>query len=437
MSAARAFRSFNQDFYDRFADRMNCIKDTAKTIHQEATIGGIQSLQVILARTEDLEQQRRRQWDEEMVHWRMERQNMMEGKFPSLASKCSGQNLAGNIQKQILQSFESRVLEILDRESGLRARGMLEDIWHTDRWERQQTRRTEAFQIESLALEEKEEEGVSTVDSEPQRIYPEPVVVGRRKYGRSDIWASSKGLENFILGNSVDLLNTLPPSSFASTSVAMKLREWLQSQTSTVLWIQGPPVRHYPTGLSELAGSLITAASASKTPIIFHFCEPLKVGETISGLSVEETGLISLVYSLIRQLIFLLDSEVTTDINFSVYRFLSLETPTENWKEALSLLSDLFTLAPGVLHCVIDGIDGLDYGRGHAKCVEFLAVIRQREFSSIKEGLISKILFTSTSYSKTLDDGLGVDEVVIDRASRQTDGKRPGPGQKLIFDGTI
>jgi hypothetical protein len=74
---------------------------------------------------------------------------------------------------------------------------------------------------------------------------------------------------------------------------------------------------------------------------------------------------------------------------------------------------------------------------GTQKCVEFLAVIRQREFSSTKEGLIFKILLTSTSYSKTLDDGLGMDEAVIDRASRQTDGKRPGPGQKLIFDGTI
>jgi hypothetical protein len=168
-----------------------------------------------------------------------------------------------------------------------------------------------------LALEKREEEGaeVEAPDSKYRRIDPEPMVVGIRKYRRSDIWASSKGLENFIHGNSVDLLNTLPSSSFASTPVAMKLREWLQSQTSTVLWIQGPPMSHYPTGLSELAGSLITAASASKAPIMFHFCEPLKLGEGTSGLSVEEAGLISLVYSFIRQLILLLDSEVSTEIN--------------------------------------------------------------------------------------------------------------------------
>lgn len=88
---ARALRSFNEDFYERFADRMKCIRDVANTIHQEAMIGGIRSLQIMLARTEDLEQQRRRHWDEKMARWRTERQQMMEGKLPLYAKQgCIG-----------------------------------------------------------------------------------------------------------------------------------------------------------------------------------------------------------------------------------------------------------------------------------------------------------------------------------------------------------
>lgn len=257
---------------------------------------------------------------------------------------------------------------------------MLEEIWHTDQWQRARARRVETLQAESLTLRNEAEE--TPLSSDPQRRDPEPKNVGKQKYERSVIWASSKGLENFILGNSVDLLNTLPPSSFASTPVAMKLREWLESRASVMLWIQGSPVRHYPTDLSALAGSLISAASASKTPILFHFCEPLKTGDIAKGLSLEETGVVSLVYSLIRQLIGLLEPDINVDIDFSADRFLSLETPLDSWKEALSLLNDLFTLAPGVLLCVIDGIDDLDHGRGQAKCADILALMRERTFIS-------------------------------------------------------
>ncbi|KAH0563423.1 hypothetical protein GP486_002013 [Trichoglossum hirsutum] len=414
-SRVRALRSFNENFYDRFADRMKCIKDIACTLHQEVTIGGIQSLQVMLARTEDIEQQRRRHWDNEMARWRVERQQMM----------------TGNIQQQILQSFEQRVLEMLDRESGLRAAGMLEGVWHTDRWQRVRDRRVETLEGESSAWRDEGEESLPTTASLSRDLEPRGTV--KQRYERSSIWASSKGLDSFILGNSVDLLNTLRPGSFAAASVALNIRDWLGSPVSTTLWIQGAPVRHYPTEYSELAGSLITAASASKTPILFHFCEPVE-SDIAEGLSLEEAGAVSLAYSLIRQLIALLEPDICVDIDFSDSRFLPLETPCDSWNEALSLLDDLFGLAPGVLLCVVDGIDYLDYGRGEAKCADFFALVRKRELSSKESGSVLKTLFTTTGHSRALDDGLRVDEVVIDRGSKQPSHGKPGPGQQSIFD---
>ncbi|KAH6666418.1 hypothetical protein B0J14DRAFT_660040 [Halenospora varia] len=158
LRTTRALRSFNEDFYKCVSDRMERIKSIAATVHQEATIGGIQSIQIMLARTEDLEQQRRRHWEDEMAHWRMERRQMMQG----------------TVQQQILQSFERKILEILDR-------------------------------------------------AKTQILQPDTIL------------EASKGLEKFIIGSSVDLLNTLQPTPFASTPVATRLREWLSSRISKFL----------------------------------------------------------------------------------------------------------------------------------------------------------------------------------------------------------
>lgn len=77
---ARALKSFNEDFYKCFEDRMQCIKDVSSTIHQETMIGGMQDLQTRLASTEDLEQQRRRRFEQEMAQWETEVQHLKERK---------------------------------------------------------------------------------------------------------------------------------------------------------------------------------------------------------------------------------------------------------------------------------------------------------------------------------------------------------------------
>jgi hypothetical protein len=79
---------------------MDRVKSVATTVHQEATIGGIQSIQVMLARTEDLEQQRRRHWEDEMARWRMERQQMMQGSL----LLCTLQTLVTNFKKELFSS---------------------------------------------------------------------------------------------------------------------------------------------------------------------------------------------------------------------------------------------------------------------------------------------------------------------------------------------
>jgi hypothetical protein len=314
---------------------------------------------------------------------------------------------------------------------------MLEDTWHLDQGQLARVRRIETLQDNSQIMSSGDDRKETSSPILQQQSGRAAGGARTLMHQRDTILEASKGLEKFIIGNSVDLLNTLPPASFASVPVATKLREWLSSRISTFLWIRGPPMSHYPSALSALSGSLINAALESKIPILFHFCEPAKSFDLADGFNAEEAGVVSLVYSLIRQLILLLEPDIDSSIDFSAERLSLLESPLGNWKEVISFLNDLLALSPGILLCIIDGIDDLDYGRGQSLCADILAMMRRREAVSERSGLILKTLFTTTSYAKALDDGLGLDEVVIDRELRHSSRGSMGPGQKLIFDERI
>ncbi|PQE20544.1 phytanoyl- dioxygenase family protein [Rutstroemia sp. NJR-2017a BBW] len=244
-------------------------------------------------------------------------------------------------------------------------------------------------------------------------------------YQQSEIWESSKELENFIQGNSVDLLNIMPSSSFAATSVAMILREWLEVSEPTMLWIHGKPTNKYPSEFSILAGSLINAAMEAKAPTIFHFCEPIKDSHKQKEFTLEQAAAVSLVYGLIRQLIGVLAPEVDS--------FSQLKNPLANWKAALSLLSDLLDLAPAVLLCVIDGLEYIDYGKGKIMCDEILETLGARRQVAEDKSLIFNVLFTTAGSSGSLGDFMRPNEVVCDEVSRYQSYGKAGPRQKSFL----
>ncbi|KAG4030709.1 hypothetical protein MFRU_011g01650 [Monilinia fructicola] len=313
----------------------------------------------------------------------------------------------------------------MDKESGLRATGVLKGIWRTDSWEREGVERLDILSVQ---------EARPLIDADPLGEDLEIHSLDEKRWFlRSTIWDSSKDLETFIKGNSVDLLNTLPSSTWAATAVAMRLREWLECNECTFLWIQGEADHKYPSDLSVLAGSVIDASTTSKTPIIFHFCEPIKKSDQREGLSLEQACAISLVYALIRQLIGLLAPEIDGEIDLSPSRFSPLKKPLESWKDALSLLVDLLTLAPGVLLCAIDGFEYIDYGKGKSMCSDILTVLNDRKSLACKDGVVFKTLFTTAGSSRTLDNYLGTDETVFNAEPRRQSYGRAGPGQRSFL----
>ncbi|RAL65705.1 hypothetical protein DID88_005373 [Monilinia fructigena] len=120
------------------------------------------------------------------------------------------------------------LLKIMDRQSGLRATGMLKRIWRTDSWEREDAERLDIASVKK-ARPPLVDAGSLGEDLEIHFLNE------KRGYLRSTIWDSLKDLESLIKANSVDLLNTLPYSYWAATAVAMRLREWLECNECTIL----------------------------------------------------------------------------------------------------------------------------------------------------------------------------------------------------------
>jgi hypothetical protein len=97
-----------------------------------------------------------------------------------------------------------------------------------------------------------------------------------------------------------------------------------------VYWFRGSLAGHYPAELSALSGSLINTELEPKVPVLFHFCERVKIIGLVDEFRAEEAGVVSLAYLLVRELINTLEPAVDISIGIRAERFGLLESPLGN-----------------------------------------------------------------------------------------------------------
>ncbi|MCJ1308966.1 hypothetical protein MMC25_002621 [Agyrium rufum] len=107
--------------------------------------------------------------------------------------------------------------------------------------------------------------------------------------------------------------------------------------------------------MSTVTACIISVLAQAESQLILHFCALLTVANP--GMSEEESGLISLLYSLISQLVFHLKSALESSIDLSDERFSRLDGTMTTWSVALCLFEDLVSLSLPYVICVIDGIE--------------------------------------------------------------------------------
>ena len=88
-----------------------------------------------------------------------------------------------------------------------------------------------------------------------------------------------------------------------SSKVYLALKEWLSASESRIMWIYGPSRTDKPSNISAASAFVVSMITHAKAPLIAHRCQN-------SGSAME--ALISMVYSVIIQLVWLLPDKFPT-----------------------------------------------------------------------------------------------------------------------------
>lgn len=185
-----------------------------------------------------------------------------------------------------------------------------------------------------------------------------------------------------------------------------RLLNWTMASESELLWLCGPISNESLSHISLSVAYIVLLSDQAKLPMISYRCrnEELGLCGSRSNSSVPMDRLTVVVYSLIRQLVWLLSDPVETYSDLSAMRFGSLDANSETLIDALNLLDELLALVPKVLICVIDGFQLIDNDtdviEGTGGYLDVLLDILKKE----REGRVLKVLLASDGNCLSLSD---------------------------------
>ncbi|KAI2466169.1 hypothetical protein F4781DRAFT_424242 [Annulohypoxylon bovei var. microspora] len=213
-------------------------------------------------------------------------------------------------------------------------------------------------------------------------------------------------LEGFIVGDEGPGHFSAGSFWVAEDAVLPKLRAWMtEGEAPRTLWISSP---YEPTGMTSARASalaVVAAAWQAKAPLISHFCKRPQQGRLRTSMSVEQVGLMGLVYSLVCQLLQFSRAENALKISEESLRALNGEK--SSWEMSLEVLEMLLTQTPVLTYCVIDGLNDLELADGSQWCVAFLRVLFARQKLP---GTTFNILLTTAGQSQILASGIKLEE---------------------------
>ncbi|KAK9778496.1 hypothetical protein SCAR479_04518 [Seiridium cardinale] len=162
--------------------------------------------------------------------------------------------------------------------------------------------------------------------------------------------------------------------------VTVMQQQWLLSSGSKLLWIVGKPLP--PGNIDEKipVAHIVSLAKGLGLPCIWHSCvvpDPQQGGpeDVIKWMM-----LVSLVYSLVRQLCLLTPRQFGRprfDYNLELDElFDELDASLASLNKALAILQYLLELSPGLLVCAIDGLELLDHPRTTPHIEKLIDILR-------------------------------------------------------------
>ena len=203
------------------------------------------------------------------------------------------------------------------------------------------------------------------------------------------------------------------------------LQEWLSAPESRFLWMYGSANTSKPSELSSTSACLVSKIHNAKLPLIAHQCDD-------SGSSMDK--LISMVYSVVIQLIWLLPEDFSTKIDLSPCRSESLDRSVYRLPDVLFLMKDLLTLAPRLLIVVIDSIQLCEDGLGpdNNRGTEIYLDLFRKILTIGGNARVQKTLFTTDGRCSNLVQKLSPQEQVDLMSETGGPVERRRKGRRLI-----
>jgi len=202
-----------------------------------------------------------------------------------------------------------------------------------------------------------------------------------------------------------------PDILFINPSVLESIQDWSQANNSQSLWVQGSFEEVYPSSTSNIAGKLASIALTLKVPVLCYFCDLLNYeanDDDDDDTSPAALAVIDLVYSLIRQMIDVFPTQVTTMYDLSKSRFAKLDGSLDSFDKALHMLEKHLLLAPRTTLICIDGIEQLDGTEVESQVDAVLEVLQENMVQTLagkkNDRRMLKILYTTAGTCDTLDN---------------------------------
>lgn len=182
--------------------------------------------------------------------------------------------------------------------------------------------------------------------------------------------------------------------------MVLKLKDFLCNiNDSRQLWISGPLEPQYSSSTKAASLAVITVALQHEVPFISYICEKPRAELRPEGANLERAGLLGTLYSLLYQLLqFNIEDQ---DVDLSEDRIQQLDGTEDSWPKGLDLLRDFLHHTPQLRHCIIHGLNSLDWSDDTDWCCQLLDILLDHQE---KPGTYVNLLLTTNGQSRVLSE---------------------------------